>query len=197
MAAPSACRGICAFPLRPFRSLFDPAQDHADVLSAAAHDRMEHVALGPLERAARQTAVALHVPDHRLDGRPAPDVPAQRRGHALPLSRNEDLGSLHAMAAAAPVGEGAPGPDAGHLLSLPERLGKRVAVMGSAQEGHGADDGTREYVTSVWEIFEGASVEYLSCVARGRRSPWRMVRRSIRRGGFSSGCSLCPARKSR
>ena len=109
-------------------------------MSAAAHDRMEHVALGPLERAARQTAVALHVPDHRLDGRPAPDVPAQRRGHAPPLSRNEDLRSFHAVAAVAPVDEGVPGSDAGHLLHLPERLGERVAVMGSAREGHGADD---------------------------------------------------------
>ena len=127
-------------PFRPLQGIFDPAQDHADVVSAAAHDRMEHVALGPLERAARQTAVALHVPDHRLDGRPAPDVPAQRRGHAPPLSRNEDLRSLHAVAAADPVDEGAPGSDAGHLLHLPERLGERVAVMGSAREGHGADD---------------------------------------------------------
>ena len=122
--------------LQPLRS----SQDHADVLSAAAHDRMEHVALGPHERAARQTAVALHVPDHRLDGRPAPDVPAQRRGHALPLSRNEDLGALHAMAAAALVGDGAPGSDAGHLLSLSERLCKRVAVIGRSRDGHGADD---------------------------------------------------------
>ena len=128
------------FHLRPFRGLFDPAQDHADVLSTAAHDRMEHVALGPLERAARQTAAALHVPEHRLDGRPALDVPAQRRGRALPLSRNEDVQSLHAMAAVALVGEGAPGSDTGHLLRLPECLGKRVAVIGSAREDHGADD---------------------------------------------------------
>ena len=109
-------------------------------LSAAAHDRMEHVALGPLERAAPQTAVALHVPEHRLDGRLAPDVPAQCRGRALPLSQNEHLRSLHAVSAVVPVDKGAPGSDAGHLLRLPERFGKRVAVIGRSWEGHGADD---------------------------------------------------------
>ena len=43
---------LATSPFRTFRSMLDPAQDHADVLSAAAHDRMEQVAHGPLQRAA-------------------------------------------------------------------------------------------------------------------------------------------------
>ena len=43
-------------------------EDHADVMAAAAEHREQGVALGSLERAAREAAVVLHVPDHRFDG---------------------------------------------------------------------------------------------------------------------------------
>ena len=43
------------------------AQDHADVVTAAAEDGEEGVAGGSLQRASGQAAVGLHVADHRLD----------------------------------------------------------------------------------------------------------------------------------
>ena len=46
-----------------------------------------------------------------------------------------------------------------------------------------ADEDTREYVASVYKIFEDVSGEYLSRVACWRRSPWSMARRTIRRAG--------------
>jgi len=44
------------------------AQDHADVVTAAAQHREEGVANDSLERAPGQAAVGLHMADHRLDG---------------------------------------------------------------------------------------------------------------------------------
>ena len=56
-----------------------------------------------MSRVALQTAVALHVPDHRLDGCPAHDVPAQRRGHAFGASgasRGTSIFAINSMCCA-------------------------------------------------------------------------------------------------
>ena len=60
-----------------------------------------------------------------------------------------------------------------------------------------SDEDTREYVASVCEVFKGVSGEHLSCMAGGWGSSWRMARKSICGDGSSTGCSICPARKSR
>jgi hypothetical protein len=43
------------------------AQDQAQVVAGAAQQRMNRIAGGALEVIARELAVELHVPDHRLD----------------------------------------------------------------------------------------------------------------------------------
>lgn len=44
------------------------AQDHADVVTAAAEDREECVASRAFEWASGQAAIVFHMADHRLDG---------------------------------------------------------------------------------------------------------------------------------
>ena len=43
-------------------------EDHADVVTAAAEDGKDCVAIGSLERTSRQSAVVFHVADHRFYG---------------------------------------------------------------------------------------------------------------------------------
>ena len=67
---------------QPAQELPQVFQDHANVVATAAEHCEEGVALGSLERAAREAAVALHVPDHGFDGA----APSQEPGDGTILS---------------------------------------------------------------------------------------------------------------
>ena len=75
------------------------AQDHADVVAAAAQHGEEGVAVRSLERASGQAAIGFHVPDHRLDGTSPSQQFRDGPGDAAPRTADEDLHGLDAMAA--------------------------------------------------------------------------------------------------
>src|SRR6056297_2171086 len=82
------------------------AQDHADVVTAAAQDCEEGVAGHSLQRASGQAAVGLHVTDHWLDGASSAQQFRDCPGDAAPRTADEDPDGLDAMAAVAAVDEG-------------------------------------------------------------------------------------------
>jgi len=116
------------------------AQDHADVVTAAAQDREEGVTGGALQRASGQAAIGLHVPDHRFDGASSSQQFRNGSGDAAPGAADEDPDSLDAMAAIAPIDEGHVRAPVGQDFHLFQRLVQGVAVVRVARHRSHAED---------------------------------------------------------
>jgi hypothetical protein len=68
------------------------AQDQAQVVAGGAEQRMDSVANGALEVVARESAVELHVADHRLDRRAPPQLAPDRGRDPTPPAGDEHRG---------------------------------------------------------------------------------------------------------
>ena len=115
-------------------------KDEADVVAAAAQDRVEGIAERALERASCEAAVGLHVTDHRLDGAAPPEVALERRRHPAALSGDEDFDGFDPVTAVAAIDEGTFGAGSRQDLHLLEGLLQGMAVIGVAGHGAHADD---------------------------------------------------------
>jgi hypothetical protein len=105
------------------------------VVGGAAQQRVDGVAERALEVIAREPAVELHVPDHRLVRR-APQLALDRGGDPAPPSGDEHRGgATHPMAAIAAVDVAARLRDPGEAFDLGERRRQGLAVVRVAGVG--------------------------------------------------------------
>lgn len=97
-------------------------EDHADVVVAAAENDEAGVSNGSLQWTSCQTAVVLHVADHRLDGAAPLQVFGNGPGDAAPGATDEDLHILDAVAPISAVDKGHLGLLVGEDFNLLQRL---------------------------------------------------------------------------
>lgn len=121
-------------PVQAEQELLDVAQDHANVVPAAAEHGKDRVAVGSLERASGQAAIGFHVPNHGLDCTAPSQEFSDGSSDAPPGTGHEDLYMLHAVAAVPAVDEGKFRSLIRQDLDLLQRLSQRVAVVGITRQ---------------------------------------------------------------
>ena len=88
-------------------------------MADGGEDDVGRIALAPLEMTAAEMAIGLHVTDHRLDGRAAPELVFDHAEDATPLAGDEDPARVcHFVTAIA-------------LIDIGERAGSIAAAPGS------------------------------------------------------------------
>ena len=117
-----------------------PFEDEAEVVADGGQHGVGVVAVLPLEVVAAEMACGLHVSDHRLDGRAAPELALDLAVYTTLLAGEVDPErSGRVVAAVALVGVDPLDLAAGERLGFLDHLGQGMAVVRVARQGFGVE----------------------------------------------------------